>query len=297
MRSKTYFKKDRLQIALLVAILLSALALRIAGIHAPPTDGDEEPVVSHALALSWHDWNPHVFFYGSLTFYLFKMSSVLWSAINGMLGNSAPTIADFNVLFRAVSVVFGTATVFLAYVLGRLIGGKPVGLFTAGLMAFSPLATSLSCYATVDAVGGFWAAVAWVGMAVWITGRVKWASALAGLGVGAAMGTKYNAAVLLVPIFLLSLELNRSDSADSPTKLRRSAFTAVVIAALAMCGLVLASRAVLLATAARWTITGILQPSYVRLFDKMLLLACLAAVGGLVVAIGLALRWSYASRI
>ena len=282
---------DKLTTLLLAGILGLALALRLTTLHAGHPD--EDPVVRVAMALKLRDLNPHAFFYGSFTFYLFKVVSVLWTTVYPGAAQWAPDATSWYLLFRVVSLLFGTATVFVAFLLGKTVANSRVGLLAAAMLAVSPLAVSLSGLATVDAICGFWAALAWLGIALWARRGPEWADYLAGAAIGAAIATKFNAVFMVLPIVLVAMQRNRTLIAQKPSRMHRIVLVGVVSMMVTVCVGAWVAQEYLLALAARWTRTGELLPSYVRLFDKILIAFTVAAAGGVVVVVGMHMRWRW----
>ena len=272
-------------------ILLFAAGLRVAGIDAGLPlifNGDEVYVVEHALAITPTDLNPHAFFYGSLPFYLLKLVMVVASVFNG----SAPGLSDYYLLSRLTSAAFGTATVFLVFVFGKRIANTGIGLLSAAIFAFSPLAVQLSHYATVDSMMGFWSALSLVGMLVWLKGDPR-GLYFASLSAGLAIATKYNAAVLLVPLFLIAVEREWVNPARQVSRRKKFVFLgAVAIGSLVLLG-ALMGRSLILSLVAHWTTRGELQPIYIQIFDRMLAVSSVIASMGVGLACGLLLKWKW----
>ena len=164
----------------------------------PLVYGDENPIVEHALALSLRDPNPHMFYYGSLTFYIFKLVAVVAHTASQIFFHHTPSLAEDILTLRYLSAIAGLVTIALVFVFGKLLGGVWSGLLSAAIFTFSELAIDLARTATVDALLGVWCALAFVGMAVWLRGN-RSGQFLAAVGIGLAIATKLNAATLLLP--------------------------------------------------------------------------------------------------
>jgi 4-amino-4-deoxy-L-arabinose transferase-like glycosyltransferase len=110
------------------------------------------------------------------------------------------------VAYRSVSVLFGTATVAMLYVLLRRIApAGPAPLLGAAFLAVMPLHVWDSHFAVTDVTLTFWMTAS-VTAAVWAYQRPSWgrftlASALAGV----ATGTKFNGAFATVAIAVAAL--------------------------------------------------------------------------------------------
>jgi 4-amino-4-deoxy-L-arabinose transferase-like glycosyltransferase len=191
---------------LLPAILLGALALRIYGLRwALPERTDLNPDESTVLTIvgqmSWRNLDPGAYFYGGF----FYQACILVRSILRVLW---PGIGDAGLVlaYRSVSVLFGTATVALLYLLLRRVApAGPAPLLGAAFLAVMPLHVWDSHFAVTDVTLTFWM-MASVTAAVWAYQHPSWArfvlaSALAGL----ATGTKFNGAFATVAITLAAL--------------------------------------------------------------------------------------------
>ncbi len=283
----------------LIAILLSAAVFRLVGIDSGlplALNGDETTVVEHALALNWNDLNPHVFMYGSLTFVVFKIAIVAASPIIGFLTNRPPVLSDYYLLCRVLSAAFGTASVYLVYEAGKLLAGRAVGLTSAGLMAWSPLAVQLAHNATVDSMMGFWACLSLVGVAQWLHGSSR-GMIVASISAGLAMATKYNAAMLLIPLVLTAIQLRDRQTPRSLSRLARSGFSVLILIALISLVAIVLARESILGIVTGWTTNGRLQPIYVQMFDRLVALSLVFVLAGVVLWLGIVLRWRWATAI
>ena len=191
---------------LLAAILLGALALRIYGLRwALPEridlNPDESTVLTIVSQMSWQHLDPGAYFYGGLFYEVCvlvrSLLRVLWPGI----GDAGLVLA-----YRSVSVLFGTATVALLYLLLRRVApAGPAPLLGAAFLAVMPLHVWDSHFAVTDVTLTFWM-MASVTAAVCAYQHPSWArfvlaSALAGL----ATGTKFNGAFATVAITLAAL--------------------------------------------------------------------------------------------
>lgn len=282
----------------LVGILGGALALRVAGLDAGlPLDfnQDEVSAVELSLGINWNDPNPHLFYYGSLTYYILKSITASFFFLDVVLMGKVTTLSEYYLICRLTIVTFGVATVYFAYVFGKLLVNPLVGLFTAAFFALSPLAIHLSHYSTVDPIMGFWTAFSFVCMASFIRGN-RLGLYIAGIGVGMAITTKYNAALLLIPIFLISYQC--IDRTSKPLEKWRVVvlYSLVLLNALLFIGILL-NKARLLILASSWTVRGEIQPVYIQLIDKILGFYAGIMVGGLVLILGIAIGWRWSRSL
>lgn len=278
-------------------ILLGTLSLRLAGINfgLPLVfNGDEVYVIEHSVALDLHDLNPHAFFYGSLPFYILKLVTVIGAYIIHF-NQSSLGVQDYYLLGRFVSITFGTATVYLAFVLGRMLVNPNIGLLSAAIFAVSPLAVNISHYATVDSMMGFWSALALVAMVAVIKGDNRgWY--VAGAVTGLAISTKFNAVVLLVPIILIAMGKENA-AANAPSRaIMLIMVSGTLVAAMTFVGFVI-GRDYILNLVASWTSRGQLQPVYLQIFDRILSVYFLVLLLSVGTILGSFRNWSLANRV
>ncbi len=197
----------------LVLIMLLAFALRFAGLSQslPYLDNPDEPTLVNAAIkmLQTGDLNPHFFRWPSLPFYL----QFLVSLPTFFAGISNGTIKDlkqiplenFILAGRAVSALFGTATVFITFLAGRVFYNKQVGWLAALILAILPMHTEHSHYSTPDAVVTFFSTLTLLFAAlIFRTGEKRW-YLWAGVAAGLTAGSKYNVAVVLATVVLAHL--------------------------------------------------------------------------------------------
>jgi 4-amino-4-deoxy-L-arabinose transferase-like glycosyltransferase len=281
----------------LAGILMLAAVLRLIGINAGlplAWNGDETFVMDHALAIG-NDLNPHAFVYGGLTFYLPR--TVTWAAsfIASRLPGVSWTFSDDYLAARLIAAGFGTGTVACAFEIGRQLAGTRAGLFGALVFAGSPLAVNLAHYFTADPQMGFWSALSLVAMTRWLYGSDR-ASSLAGVALGLAIGSKYSAAVMLVPMAVIAFQRNRSRP-DSLSSNRRLVFLAATAASLLLFLAVLFFQNQILNLAATWTNSGQLKSVYVQIFQRLIFIGALAAGMFIVLGIGVAKNTSWGLRV
>ncbi len=209
---------------MLLAILVGAALLRAWGIGSdlPYIYHPDEPsyiTISQQIYKSG-DLNPHWFHFSSLLFYLnalaywpFEVVGKLLGALHATgdilapelqaMGTTRAPMPAVVLLGRSVSLLFGLATVALAFAVGRLWRGDVrVGLLAAGLVAVAPTAAKYSRLVVPDALVCFWVlATLWCALRVLRDGRLR-DYVLTGLCVGLAASSKYNGA--LAGVWLLA---------------------------------------------------------------------------------------------
>lgn len=202
---------NRIATALAIAgVMALAFALRIIGIRWGMPDATHyysyHPDEIHVLLPVQNiclrgDLNPHFFNYGSLYIYLVALVAKIGHLI-GLSPFASPNLGPLHVLGRMVTVLLGTATVYLVYLIGRELGGRWAGLLSALFLAITPLHIIHSHYATVDVAGTFWLALAFLMMLKLLSSpKLKW-YLLAGMSIGFAAATKYNLALALLPLMV-----------------------------------------------------------------------------------------------
>ncbi len=204
---------------LIWAILLCALLIRLYGIDHGMPHGyqiDEKFVVNHAAGFGTGDLNPHVFHWPGTTlmYFIFFEYGLIFAF--GWLFGLFQTPMDFAGLFIADPTIFyltgritiallGTATVYLIYRIGRNMYSERAGLLAAVFYAFSYMAVGIDHFVFPDGPLTFFCVLGMLlfyrimkegGMKIYL---------LSGLLIGAAIGTKYNAGAMLVPLVVAHL--------------------------------------------------------------------------------------------
>jgi len=181
---------------LAVLILILAAVLRLyslnwdGGIGAHP---DERYIVGVAESLRWPDrLNPFDvapdFAYGHLPLYL------LAQAVGLVRGVDPPLVG------RALAALFDLGTVALTFALGRRVYGEHVGLLAAAFVALMVLHVQQAHFYTADVPLAFFVLGTLVfAVSLAESGRLHRAL-LAGAWAGLALGTKFSAALLVLPL-------------------------------------------------------------------------------------------------
>jgi 4-amino-4-deoxy-L-arabinose transferase-like glycosyltransferase len=189
----------------IAAIVILAAILRVWGVAAgaPFRMGVDEPVVlSSALRMMrTGSFNPHFFDYGGFVLYLQLAVGCLRFLAGAMAREWASLeqiwIGDLLVWARMVSVVLGTATVYVVYCAGRR-WGQVTALTAALMLTVLPQHVRESHFALTDTPLTFLTAlVMLLAIRAAESGRVReffWA----GLAVGACTATKYNGLTTLI---------------------------------------------------------------------------------------------------
>ncbi len=206
-----------------------ALALRLAGVgrglpylHEWDEWFQVPPVIRMILD---HTLNPGIFIYGSLYYYLLvpviylhflylHALGVMKSMDDIVLAHPLVpgygwyiNVPSFYLWARAFTALFGAATVYLTYRLGRAAFGRTVGLLAAAVLAVAPGAVYYADTARVDVPEACLTTAALLaGLAVMRRGGVR-DYLVAGLLAGLAMSTKQTA-VWVVPALVLAHVFN-----------------------------------------------------------------------------------------
>jgi 4-amino-4-deoxy-L-arabinose transferase-like glycosyltransferase len=166
------------------------------------------------------DLNPHSFGYGSLFFYLNALGYAIYYVLGFLQGAfQAPTDLPYlerpdfitgravlpaeMLVGRGVSVLAGTLCIPLAYWLGKRLSGRGVGLLAATLVALSPTLIMHSQFVTPNILVTLMSLAAIVTVVRLTAQSRRRDFVLAGIALGAAVASKYNA-VFLVPAYLVA---------------------------------------------------------------------------------------------
>jgi 4-amino-4-deoxy-L-arabinose transferase-like glycosyltransferase len=193
-----------LYLALVAAAMLRVWAL---GAHLPFSPGVDEPEVMERAVrmMKTGDLNPHFFDYPSLYIYVEAIASTLRFLHGAMQGRwsalaQAPT-EEFYLWGRAVTALFGTATVWLLYRVG-LYWDRRTALLAAVMLAVMPLHVRESHYTLTDVPATFFVTLTLL-LSLRAHERARlWAFACAGAAAGLAGATKYNAGLAIVVPFI-----------------------------------------------------------------------------------------------
>ena len=218
----------------LLLVLALALALRVWGLgwglpsatHYFSYHPDETVVLdvaSRGMNVFAGRLLPHYYNYGSLQFYLVCFANTLAAlagAVDIVPKNMAvwyPEWAKMYFVGRCLSVGMGVGTVWALYALGRRLWGRRAGLLAALVLAVMPLHAQHSHFLTVDVPGTLWAVLSLVWAARLMMGdpRRLRAALWAGIFAGLAAATKYNLALVLLPVLAACVVRIRQEGAAS----------------------------------------------------------------------------------
>ncbi len=203
----------------LLLVLALALALRVWGLnwglpsaaHYFSYHPDETVVLdvaSRGMNVFAGRLLPHFYNYGSLQLYLVCFANTL-AALSGAVDIVPkdyvawyPEWAKMYLVGRCLTVGMGVGTVWATYALGTRLWGRRAGLLSALVLAVMPLHAQHSHFLTVDVPGTLWVTLSLVWAARLLTGapRRLRAALWAGIFAGLAAATKYNLALVLLPV-------------------------------------------------------------------------------------------------
>ena len=153
------------------------------------------------------DWNPHSFIYPGLAYYIylpflyfFYLTGVVSGHFSGLM--SVPD-ASFIFVGRAVSALFGTATVYLVYRIGKRLSDW-IALFAMAILAAIPQHVEFSHMLRPEIPAIFFAMLAYHFAFSILSSPKRNTYLWMGLAAGASFSVKYNIGLpLLLTIFVL----------------------------------------------------------------------------------------------
>ncbi|MBI4707934.1 MAG: glycosyltransferase family 39 protein [Candidatus Omnitrophica bacterium] len=174
---------------------------------------DEPIVVNHALGYGTGDLNPHFFIIPPFSSYLVFLGYVIYFLIGKLFGTFG-SAQDFAMQFFAdptwfyliariiLGLIPGVVNIALVYLLYRKLFGERGSLYSACVASFSFLMVTNSHYAYADNLLVSFILLSYIYL-VRITVRPDIINYIfAGLFIGLGIGTKYNAGILLVSLFV-----------------------------------------------------------------------------------------------
>jgi YYY domain-containing protein len=186
---------------LLMVLAGFALAVRLFGLNFDQSHyfhPDERRIAEAVTQLSLKppQLNPHFFAYGSFPIYVTKLVTVT-------LSNFSPWFSSYDAAIkvgRALSALWGAATVVLLFLLGRRLFGSAVGWLAGLLLSATVLHVQNSHFATNDIPLTFLVLLALAFMVRIVDAKGLLAFAGAGVAVGLAVATKFSALPLFLPL-------------------------------------------------------------------------------------------------
>jgi len=145
---------------------------------------------------------------------LFYMIGILGIPIKLVKIHAVSDVQLFFILGRVLSTLFGVASVYLTYLLGKKVANRDAGLIAAGLLAISLYPMREASVATTDVATSFWT------MAVLLSltklTRESGVRFYLGVGVllGVLVGTKYTGGFVLLPVLIILGDLYLRETSD-----------------------------------------------------------------------------------
>jgi 4-amino-4-deoxy-L-arabinose transferase-like glycosyltransferase len=213
-RLQTKNQRNLLFLIALGFILIAAFILRYKAIKFgfPIITHPDEPVIygSAVNMIKTRNLHPKTFLYPSFYIYL---QALLYKAVFfiGKLRGIFQNFSDVSYLTlyfwgRFLTVVMSTGTIFLTYLLGRRLLNQTAALLSALFVSLTFLHLKNSFLITTDSPMGFWVLLSFLMSAFILTGEPKLRHYLLnGLFIGLAIGTKYNAVFILLPLIAAHL--------------------------------------------------------------------------------------------
>jgi 4-amino-4-deoxy-L-arabinose transferase-like glycosyltransferase len=213
--------------AYVCGILLVALALRVWGINydLPYIYHADEPIYVTIVQNMFRtgDLNPHFFNYPSLFFYINLLAYIPYYLLGKLLGIftshndiSSPVMIVMGtthallpsaiLLGRSITLLFGIGTVGLTFMIGKLLTGDArVGLLAALMLSISPTNVSHSRLITPDTFVVFFTTATLLSTVLIYQQGKLWHYIVAGISAGLTASSKYNGALIVLPLFFAHL--------------------------------------------------------------------------------------------
>lgn len=246
----------------LLAVLAVALAVRLWGIswglpsalHYFSYHPDETAVLFYStiqMNAFAGKLLPGFYNYGSLQLYLVEFANCLgylFNAVNIVIHDFSKDYdswARMTLIGRLLTVTMGVWTVGLTYGIGTRLWNARAGLLAAALLAVMPLHAQHSHWLTVDVPATFWITLSLYWSTRLLQAREAGVDSLglwqrvkpavhAGLTAGFATATKYNAALVILPILYAALPVKR----DAPSIRQTLTWSILALVAFALAFLI-----------------------------------------------------------
>lgn len=226
----------------LIALLIAALALRIYGqqwdngtfshpderfIYMQMDRIDFPSTLDIDFLLSPESpLNPRSFNYGSLTYYLLRVVSVLLSELGRLVGvDELIRLTSFDgisTVGRSLSALFDVGTIVLVYLIGRRLYSRETGLLAAAFTTFAVIHIQLSHFYAADTLMTFFVTLTMLSCVFLMRSHSHRFSVLAGVALSLALASKVSALPVLVPVgAALLLRTLSSEGHAGETKFRR----------------------------------------------------------------------------
>src|SRR3989338_2410256 len=208
----------------IIIIIVIFLIIRVWGInHGFPDvnryfyDTEENPSIQIAMGFGSGDLNPHSFNKPSLYFYLLFVCYVIFYALGSMVGFFSgitnfiqfyfSNTWIFYLIARLLSTVFGVASIYFIYLIGKKMFNYKTALIASLMLAVTPIHIEFSQLALSDILGLFLAVVS-VYYAILAYDSFKFKNILLStFFAGLSMSAKYHYGFVILAFFAVILML------------------------------------------------------------------------------------------
>ena len=170
--------------------------------------------------------NPRSFNYGSLTYYLLRVVSVLLSDLGRLVGVEVlidlTSFDGISTVGRSLSALFDVGTIVLVYLMGRRLYGRETGLLAAAFTTFAVIHIQLSHFYAADTLMTFFVTLTMLSCVLLVRSDSYRYAILTGAALGLALASKVSALPVLVPVgTALLLRATSSEDEGGETRFRR----------------------------------------------------------------------------
>ena len=199
----------------LMLIILSGFLVRFVGVYSGLPQKfyeDEWVAVSRAVGFFSGDFNPRFFIYPSFHMYFLYMiyASIKFAGFSLPLFSVEPGL--YYLIARMVSVVYGTASIYMIYLIGKKLTSHKVGLLSALVFAALPMHIIYSHYAVYNTHLVFWTLTALYFCIKIPEKNDRRNSLLAGITSGIAASISYVGWILIIPVFISHILRKQNES-------------------------------------------------------------------------------------
>jgi len=227
-------KSNKKEFILLIIIFLIAFLLRIIKINygLPYIYHPDEPRYINIIQniFKTGDLNPHFFNYPTLFFYLnaiaytpyyiigkaigvFSSRLDILSPIILTMGTTKSPLPSSIILSRLVTVIFGSLTIIMMFFIGKeLTNRTSVGLLSAFLMAVCPVNIIHSRFITPDTFLVFFITTSIYSIILVYKKGSFWNYILSGICIGFTISSKYNGALIILPLIFAHILRYKKES-------------------------------------------------------------------------------------
>jgi 4-amino-4-deoxy-L-arabinose transferase-like glycosyltransferase len=222
------------------SILLFSLVVRLYGIkwgipnnhHILSYHPDEKAFfwVVSLMDIQNLNFNPHWFIYPTFHYYLVLIPIMVLSNLGFLsfepnlifYGLYPLEVGKALLIGRTLSVLFGITTVFIVYLIGKLLYNEEVGILSSLLLSLTPLHVIHSHFLTNDVPVTFWILTTLMFcIKIFKSGKTKW-YLLSGASAGFATSTKYTAGLIILSILTAHFLYLKKNGVTSPRNIGKN---------------------------------------------------------------------------